>query len=213
MVVTFFVDFDGTITKQDTCDAMAKAFARGDWESIDLLWKERRLSTEDCARETFKLFDADGEKLKKFLQDNIEIDDYFIPFLKLCGKKGYMVYVLSDGYDFNIDTVFKKYGITDIPYYSNRLIIDGSLFDIECTHRSVSCPQCGTCKTEIMEKLKPENGLAVYIGDGYSDICPAKKADVVFAKESLLSYCRKNSIPARSFKDFEDIINWVSALS
>ncbi|ADL07033.1 MtnX-like HAD-IB family phosphatase [Thermosediminibacter oceani] len=208
MKIAFFIDFDGTITKEDTCVAMTRNFARGDWEEIELRWQRGEISTEESARETFKLFDAGEEDLRNFLIENMEIDDYFMPFVEFCRERGYEIYILSDGYDFNIETVFKKYGIKDIPYFSNMLIIDGRKFDIESPHSSWSCPQCGTCKAELIDKLKPKNGLAVYVGDGHSDICAIKKADVIFAKGVLLSHCRRNDIPAIAYKDFSDIIDW-----
>ncbi|RKL62991.1 phosphoserine phosphatase [Thermoanaerobacteraceae bacterium SP2] len=211
MRLVFFVDFDGTITKEDTCDAMVKAFAKGDWESLDKRWQQGELSTEECARETFKMFDADENYLKRFLQENMEIDNHFISFVNLCREKGYGLYILSDGYDFNIKVVLKKYSLTDIPFYANELVIDGRNFDIRCPYSSKSCSRCGVCKTEIMQKLKSEGSLAVYIGDGYSDICPAQSADKVFAKRKLLEYCKKNKLPAMEFNDFSDIINWIDS--
>jgi 2-hydroxy-3-keto-5-methylthiopentenyl-1-phosphate phosphatase len=211
-LVTFFIDFDGTITKQDTCNAVTKQFALGDWEALNEMWKERKLSTEECARQTFRMFDSDEESVKTFLYDNIELDDYFIPFLNRCRKNGHDLYVLSDGYDFNINTVFRKYGIRNIPYFSNMLIIKGRSFDIDCPHSSSLCKWCGVCKTEILQKLRSKHGTAVYIGDGYSDRCPAEKCDVIFAKDHLLDYCKKNHIPARPFTNFQDILFWLDSL-
>jgi Haloacid Dehalogenase superfamily, subfamily IB, phosphoserine phosphatase-like/2,3-diketo-5-methylthio-1-phosphopentane phosphatase len=200
----FFIDFDGTITKEDTCCAMVDAFARDGWQELDRLWMEKKLSTKDCAEATFNLIDAGIEDLEKLLS-TIEIDDYFQEFLKKCSDNGYKVYILSDGYDFNIKTVLNRYGI-DIPYYANKLIYDGR-FHIECNYSSSSCKDCGTCKKEIMEKLKRNGDEAIYIGDGYSDRCPASAADMVFAKEVLYDYCSKNKIRAVKFENFADIIS------
>lgn len=211
MRLAFFVDFDGTITKEDTCFAMVKAFAKGDWESLDKRWQKGELSTQECARETFKIFDADEKSLKRFLVDNMEIDDYFIPFANVCREKGYGLYILSDGYDFNIKVVLEKYGLNDIPYYANELVIDGRNFDIRCPFSSKTCSWCGTCKTELMEKLNVKGSRTVYIGEGLTDICPAKSADIVFAKKALLAYCKKNRLPAMEFHDFSAIINWINS--
>lgn len=209
MKITFFIDFDGTITKKDTCIAMNNAFVQGDWQSIDLKWQNKMLSTEEAARATFKLYNADERKLKQFLLDEIEIDEYFIPFLQYCRKKDCDIYILSDGYDFNIKTVLGKYGIKDVPFYSNELIISDKDFDVNTVHSSDSCGRCGTCKTNLINKLKPKEGLTVYVGDGYSDMCAAQKADIIFAKDHLLSYCRDNNIPAKAFNNFSDIKNWI----
>ncbi|NLC63413.1 MAG: hypothetical protein GX759_05005 [Thermoanaerobacterales bacterium] len=76
------------------------------------------------------MFDADEEAVKHFLNDNIQLDDNFIPFLNLCRENGYNLYVVSDGYDFNINTIFDKYDLKNVPFYSNSLILKGKCFDI-----------------------------------------------------------------------------------
>ena len=203
MKKSIFVDFDGTVTKADTCAAMVDAFAKGDWERLNRLWEKKELSTEECANLTFQMFRATPEDIKE-LVESIDIDEYFKVFLAFCRERGYRVYVLSDGYDFNIRTVFAKHDI-DLPYYANRLVYENG-FRIKCQHGNPDCETCGTCKTRLMEQLREEGSQVVYIGDGYSDTCPAAKADVVFAKGALYEYCLDQGIPAFPFKDFSDVM-------
>ncbi len=204
MKKTFFIDFDGTITKMDTCVAVVNAFAADGWEEINEMWERDELTTEECANRIFQLISAAPGDLKRLLR-TIEIDDYFLEFLAFCRDQGYGVYVLSDGYDIHIETIFDKYGI-DLPYYANKLIYkDG--FHISCTYNNPSCGNCGTCKTTLMEKLKKEGHQAVYIGDGYSDTCPAEHADLVFAKDVLYEYCMENGIAAVRYDDFQDVMS------
>lgn len=204
----FFIDFDGTITRADTCATMVEAFAKGDWEQINHLWEEKKLSTEECANLTFQMFRATPEDIRK-LVESIEIDEYFKAFLAFCSERDYSAYVLSDGYDFNIRTVFQKHGI-DLPFYANRMVYDGG-FKIECPHLNPDCGNCGVCKTKLMEELREPGRQAVYIGDGYSDTCPAGKADLVFAKGTLYRYCREKGIAAHHFNNFYDIITYLKS--
>jgi 2-hydroxy-3-keto-5-methylthiopentenyl-1-phosphate phosphatase len=203
----FFLDFDGTITKTDTCNLLVETFAEDGWEDLNRLWEEKELSTEECANKTLKLFHASLDDLKKVLE-TVEIDDYFQQFLTFCQEKSYKVYVLSDGYDFNIETVFQKNGI-ELPYYSNKLVYDNG-FKIECPLLNPSCGNCGTCKTTLMGELKEEGSQVIYIGDGYSDTCPAGHADLVFAKGALYKFCMGKGIKAVHFHSFNDIISYFS---
>jgi 2,3-diketo-5-methylthio-1-phosphopentane phosphatase len=200
----FFIDFDGTITDVDTCFVMVKAFAADGWEEIDRLWQEKELSTKECAERTFKLFNAKPADLELLL-NTIEIDPYFKEFVKLAKACGDKIVVLSDGYDFNIRTIFRRYEI-DLPFYSNKLSYDGD-FHIQCLYSDESCGNCGTCKTSLISKLKDDCDITIYIGDGYSDFCPAKHTDIVFAKNTLLEHCLKNEIKATPYRNFGDIIN------
>lgn len=53
---TIFIDFDGTITRVDTCNAMLKAFASDGWQEINEQWERGELATQACARQLFQLF-------------------------------------------------------------------------------------------------------------------------------------------------------------
>lgn len=200
----FFIDFDGTITRKDTCAAMVEAFARAGWEEINRSWEKKEISTVECANRTFALFDAVPDDLKKLLE-GIEIDPYFKDFMDYCRGKDYPVFILSDGYDINIETILTRYGI-NVPYYANRLIYDGN-FRIQCPNFNESCGNCGTCKTGLMDRLRQAESPVVYIGDGYSDTCASRHADQVFAKGSLYTYCRENGINVLHYDNFKDILS------
>jgi len=204
MKKTIFTDFDGTVSKVDSCFAMVKALAGYGWQELNKKWEEKKLSTLECANQTFALFDADIDDIKNLL-DTIEVDEYFQEFLALCRSKNYELYILSDGYDFNIQTILDRYNI-NAKYFANKLLYDGSRFKVECPYQSDSCQRCGTCKTELIKQLAPEDSQVIYIGDGHSDMCPAAEADIVFAKEVLYRYCQEKGINAIHFTNFKDII-------
>ena len=46
----------------------------------------------------------------------------------------------------------------------------------------------------------------IFIGDGRSDICPARNADIVFAKTGLLSYLRDAGIPCLAYDDLAVVV-------
>jgi len=198
-----FIDFDGTITKVDTCQAMVESFAGDGWEEINRLWEEKKISTRECANRTFELFRAGLEDIEELIQD-IEIDDYFLEFSVMCRKNNYPIYILSDGYDFIIEKILTKYN-ADLPYYANKLFYDGQ-FHIECPWHNQTCGTCGTCKSNLMNTLRKPDAQTVYIGDGYSDTCPAAKADIVFAKGSLYKFCLEQGIKAIHYNNFGDIL-------
>lgn len=201
----FFIDFDGTITKDDVVGVMIETFCREGWKEINDRWERKEISTEECARQTFKLFGAADGELCSML-DSIEIDDYFIPFVETCRQKGYQIYILSDGYDTMISYLLKKHGLTDLPFFANRLVREDEGYAIACPYENRDCGQCGTCKKKLLNKLRKEGSTAIYVGDGYSDTCVIEDADVVFAKKSLLAYCREKKIPAIPFESFQDIV-------
>lgn len=197
-----FIDFDGTISRQDVCCAMVNKFAREGWEGINLLWEAGSLSTEECARLTLELMEVEPKELEAFFQD-VEIDPTFIEFVNWAAQQGYPLAVLSDGYDNYIEKVWSRYGLS-IPYYANHLeYAEG--WRINCLHQDKECEKCGVCKLDLMQEQLPPGYQSIYIGDGYSDICPAEHADIVFAKDTLARLCQEKGIAFYPYKDFDDV--------
>lgn len=129
-----------------------------------------------------------------------------VSFLEFCSRKDYKVYIVSDGYNFNIETISKKYRL-ELTYYANHLVYQNGAFYMEPRYPNPSCGHCGTCKIELINCLRGEAAQVVYIGDGYSDLCAANCADQVFAKGVLFDYCREHGLPAVMFNDFSDILS------
>ena len=53
--------------------------------------------------------------------------------------------------------------------------------------------------------MSADDDVIVFIGEGYSDRCPARYADIVFAKDELLSYCQQENISYFEYQSFSDI--------
>ncbi|MGE5415857.1 MAG: MtnX-like HAD-IB family phosphatase [Acidobacteriota bacterium] len=204
----FFVDFDGTITLRDTCYTMVATYCRPGWKELNQQWERGEIGTTECARRTFALMDVEYDELLRFLSA-VPIDPHFKDFVDLVEINNDSLYILSDGYDTNINTILGLNNLGHLPYYSNKLLCSNNNYDIESPNHNPECGKCGTCKTTLVQKLTSPGCMTVYIGDGYSDRCAAKETDIVFATSSLLRFCRENDIPATEFHGFQDIIDWL----
>lgn len=182
---------------------MVAQFAREGWEEINRQWETGSLSTEECAQLTLDLMDVTPEQLDTFFAD-MKIDLSFLDFIDWARRWNYPISILSDGYDNYIEKILNRFGL-QIPYYANHLDY-GPGWRIECLHRDKDCQKCGVCKKELMEDLAPPGYTKVYIGDGYSDLCPAEYADIVFAKASLARLCADKGISFYAYNDFDDIL-------
>lgn len=204
----FFVDFDGTITLEDSCFLMVKHFSRSGWEEVNELWEKGELGTVECANRTFQLFDGNMTEMVQFLKQ-IPIDPYFKEFINITRTMGDKLYILSDGYDINIKTILAENDIDDVLFYCNKLLYSEGVFQIGCPYYNNHCGKCGNCKTTLLKRLRKKGAQIVYIGDGTSDQCPVKYADIVFAKKGLLTYCQENDIYAKEYESFKDILDWL----
>ena len=205
----FFLDFDGTITKEGLIDRVLEEFADPQWMDIEQSWVRGEIGSRDCLAMQTKLIKAKVRDLLDFLE-SIHIDETFVDFVRYCRTKAFETVILSDGIDLFIKSILDRYGLNDIRVYSNSLgCTDGSYemyfpyFRKDCLSRS------GICKCKIMEELSSPEGTNILVGDGRSDFCIARKVDLTFAKSELLDFCRAENIPHIEHREFGDIIAWM----
>jgi 2,3-diketo-5-methylthio-1-phosphopentane phosphatase len=203
-----FCDFDGTISKKDTINDFLDKFADKKWLEIEKDWVDGKISTINAMKSQFGLIKGmTQEKFDNFFE-KIEIDDYFKEFYAFAKSKGIKIVILSDGFEYFVRRVLEKNGIDDIEIYSNHFEFKDGQFIMDFPNYDSNCERkAGTCKCSFIEKFRHLYKKVIYIGDGASDFCPAKKVDFLFAKKQLLNYCIVNDISHIKYGDFKEVIN------
>ncbi len=197
-----FCDFDGTISLSDTTDVILSRFAAPEWELIEEEWKRGAIGSAECMRRQIALIDASREALDATL-DTLPIDPTFPAFVRYCEQKNMPVVVISDGLDYFIHRILKRYDLDYLPVIANHLHMaaDGS-YAMTSPHGSADCSvSSGVCKCAKIGGP----ALSVFIGDGRSDFCAAGTADLLFAKSTLATYCEQQSIAYTPYRSFSDI--------
>ncbi|MGE5314994.1 MAG: MtnX-like HAD-IB family phosphatase [Acidobacteriota bacterium] len=208
LTYTVFTDFDATITREDIGDNLFRVF--GEYEACVgnyRLFREGRLDARECWRRNCATIGTlTKEELFRYV-DGVEADSAFPLFADFCRAKGIPVAVVSDGFDVYIERVLSRIGLSHLPVYSNRLSFaeDGTLVP-EFPHTDAECAACANCKRNHLLTHASETEVIVYIGDGHSDCCPARFADVVFAKATLLKYCERENITYHRFETYRDVL-------
>lgn len=199
-----YCDFDGTITKEDTLRKFFTLFTGDKWLEAEQLWIEGQINSQECLISELNLIkNISPKEMEEFLE-TIEIDEYFCEFYKFIKNRNYDFVILSDGFDLFIESVLKRYNLSDIPFYSNVLKLNHNKLSVSFPNSNPNCLRSsGTCKCSKI--TRPD---FYYIGDGVSDVCIAKKAQTLFAKHNLKKYCDENKIDYVSFKSFKDILNY-----
>jgi|ERR1041385_1008086 2,3-diketo-5-methylthio-1-phosphopentane phosphatase len=217
-MINIFIDFDGTITRQDVGDAMFEHC--GGNQSIQAVndYRESKISAVECfVRECDACSEVDKSALDDFL-DAQEIDPTFKDFIDFCRAQSMTPCILSDGMDYYIKRILVNNGVGDVHFFSNKLDlvpVNGSTrvqFQPSFPYTDEVCDRCACCKRNHMLSLSGDEDVIVYVGEGYSDRCPARYADVVFAKDDLLKYCRQENIPFFEYQSFADIVKRLTLL-
>lgn len=200
-------DFDGTISTADVGFEIIKKFASGEWEEIDRAYCEGKIGSKDAYTQIAALINASRDEMVAYALRYGRIDPHFKEFYRFCTHNHLDLTIVSDGLDFYIDAILRKNGIGDITYFANRVRFSDNKICIEFPQSNDLCEKCGTCKSKIIEHYRLTYENIIYIGNGYSDICPAQVADVLFAKDILYDTCVKNGRDCIRYDHFGDIRN------
>jgi 2-hydroxy-3-keto-5-methylthiopentenyl-1-phosphate phosphatase len=202
----YVIDFDGTLSTHDTVDALLEKFADLAWAAVEQQWLSGRISAVECMRQQIGMVRADRVALENFFRA-IELDPHFLPFYRYVRATA-EVAIVSDGLDHAIHVATRHAHFPELPVYANRLHFVPDGIAISYPHLDPHCQAGnGVCKCAVARDLTGSNGgPVILVGDGKSDACLARKADVVFAKGSLIDYCEREEIDYLPFATFADVL-------
>jgi 2-hydroxy-3-keto-5-methylthiopentenyl-1-phosphate phosphatase len=203
----FLCDFDGTVSPSDIGAAFARRFSpQGAAESPEFLarWRRgemghRELTVAQCA-----LLSVTQEQAIAFTRD-FELDPHFAPFAHEARARGDAVAVVSEGFDFYVRDQLERAGLGELPWSANTLHFRQGRVVPEFPDVAGGCGRCGNCKGRHVRAWRERGYRTVLVGDGLSDRCGAREADVVMARRDLLDWCRNENIAATPFESFADV--------
>jgi 2,3-diketo-5-methylthio-1-phosphopentane phosphatase len=203
-------DFDGTVSTVDMGNELLNRFTHKGWEQIDRAYCMGEIGSRVAYTQVASLFTGSRAQMLEFVRSRERMDPHFLEFYRFCQSNGMDIKIVSDGLDFYIDAILKKNNLHDIEFFSNVAVFhDGNKLSIEFPRINVECEKCGTCKKGVLREHRSHYDRVIYIGNGHSDVCPAKDADLVFAKEVLYETCRQDGTACVHYENFRDILAYL----
>jgi len=203
-----FLDFDGTITKNDVGEEIFKKNLEKD---IVKKIVEDLLSDKISSRECWESLCESALITYKNEFDEIilaqEIEPTLNQFVDYCEENKFQLFILSDGFDYYIEKILKRENLSHLKVFSNKLILndEGKLIP-SFPYYNADCRSSANCKRNHIIENSGEDDYTVFIGDGNSDIDAIQYVDFIFAKDDLLKYCEVQRITYFPFKNFDDVI-------
>ena len=211
-----FCDFDGTVAKKDVGRELFLHFGGPRTAEIGMQYVDGTITARECLLSDAALVSGVGAQELAGFVDQFEVDESFPKFREFCSQAHIPLTILSDGLDFYVERILKRNGLGDCSFYANHVefpIVDGvSRFNVSFPYTDSECLFCGNCKRNHMLTLSSDEDTIVYIGDGISDRCPARYADVVFAKKDLIRYCQQSNTSYFEYNNFGDVQNRLELL-
>ena len=213
-VFKIFVDFDGTITRKDVGEELFIEFGEKDFcRNLIYNWNAGKVIPRDGWKSLCEsVGTANRIQMLEYLRE-VEIDTSFKNFKKYSDENGFDMKIISDGFDFYINTILDKENISGVEISSNRLEFakDGKLIPY-FPNSADDCKCSANCKRNFVLNNSSDDDFTVYIGDGVSDRCPVQYCDFIFAKGSLLKFCEINRITYFPYSTFVDVIKKLDEL-
>ncbi len=210
--IVVYCDFDGTVTQGDVTDLLLSELADPSWRLVEAKWEQGLIGSRECLARQIPLMQGGWKAIEAQLR-HVKLDPSFAPFARWCAARMIPLRIVSDGVDRVIETLLAREGITVGAVYANHLLESASgELSLVFPYPSVQLAcNAGLCKCERVDG-GPEAPLRIVIGDGRSDRCWAARADRVFAKSELLTYCCTQAIPCAPFADFHDVRRAIALL-
>ena len=187
------VDWDGTVTVQDSLVQVIHQF--GDPALLAEL--EPRVGVdltlhEEIALE-FRAITAPLEEVARWVVEHVEVR----PGLRELAELDPLV--ISAGFHELIEPVLVREGV-ELEVLANRLDARPDGWVVRFRDER-ACATCG----EPCKRGSLAGEPYVYVGDGYSDRCPAALADRIFARRDLATYLDAEGIAYEHFETFHDV--------
>jgi len=210
MPLVYLCDFDGTITPSDIGAALVRRFSVED-DSARQRELQRWLEGA-IGHRALTEFESAGLRVQEAdalaFTRGFRLDAGFAPFVREARGRGDAVMVVSEGFDFYIADQLARAGLGDLPRAANRARFENGGVTPEFPFAAEGCGACGNCKAQHVRRYQALGYLTVMVGDGLSDRCGARAADVVLARGRLLDWCQHEGLTALPFEQFADVADF-----
>lgn len=204
-------DFDGTVTEEDVSFLILDAFARGNWRKLLEDYRKNKISVDYFNKQAFTMVRASKETLTEFVRTKAKIRRGFKELIDYCHKRDSRLVIVSNGLDFYVDVILSDAGIKNIEVFAART---------KFRHEGIEVQYIGPDGNEANKGLKElyarlflaKGYRLIYLGNGASDIYPARLAHHVFARDDLLHQCTKENISCTPLTDFTDVVKGLKLL-
>ena len=207
-------DFDGTITERDTLHLIVERFGeRGLWDAIVPRLRAGELTVQQAMQLEFDSVRATRDEVVGMVLSEARLRAGFRELVDWSAARGHQLVVLSSGFRTVIDPLLAHWGFTGLDVEGNDARFTRRGCTLLWADRGGRCELCGRpCKRHDL-RARAGSRRVVYVGDGISDRCVSRIADLVFARADLASHLAEQGVPFLPFEDFIEVRDRLEAPS
>jgi 2-hydroxy-3-keto-5-methylthiopentenyl-1-phosphate phosphatase len=203
-------DFDGTAVTEDIGDRVAIRFAGHDvWRAAEDRFRAGEITFARLLEAIFGPVTATREEIAAFAREAAVLRPGLERLVAACRDAGRPFLLVSAGLDVYIEAVLERLPAdlrAHVEVRANAATCSPAGLAITFHGAGGGCGRCGFCKGTVVDELHARGYRVAMCGDGTADRCAAERADVVFARGSLVRYCEQDGIPHTAFETFDEVV-------
>jgi 2-hydroxy-3-keto-5-methylthiopentenyl-1-phosphate phosphatase len=206
-------DFDGTITDRDVSFLLLDAFAEGDWQSLLEEYYAGRISVGDFNTRAFAMIKAPASAQLDliFRSGKIKIRPGLLELVNYCKENGLKFVIVSNGQDFYIKAMLADLGLGDVEFHAAQAKFLPEGMDVHYIGPDGNIVLDGF-KEAYARYFLGQGYRLLYVGNGASDIFPARLAQRVFATGEMRRKCAETGLDCIPFEDLHDVVKGMEKL-
>ena len=211
------LDYDGTMTTPECNEIALQPLAGEQWWDLEQESYADRMSHAEVFQRQIGLIQAPRTEIIARLLAVAEplpgLREFFTALQRRDGHSA----IVSAGFRETIEEFWRREELPPMRLFASELIgggpDDGPPYHLTFSSALGDCPRCGlaSCKAAILRALRRPGDLVLVFGDGPSDLCPAREADLTFARGHLAERCAEEGLEWRPLGDFSVVMGEVDA--
>lgn len=197
-----FCDFDGTITAEESLEAVFLHFLPGQWEPV----KQKLLAKQTTLRKAVPqvIESIPSDKCPEIIDfvSKIPLRSGFVEFLDFLDDNDIPLVIVSGGVRKMVEIK-----LTGLLHRIHDLIA----VDLDANGDYLKVISKYEGGDELVDKAavmgRYNAGIKIVIGDGLTDFNMARYADLVFARDALARHMEANAVEYMKWNDFFDVRN------
>jgi HAD superfamily phosphoserine phosphatase-like hydrolase len=212
-----FLDYDGTLTTHEVNEIILQRFVGDAWRPLEAEAQAGRMSHAEVFDRQIGLIRAPRPELLGALAAEARPTPGLPGFLTELDARGGRSVIVSAGVREAIDAVWAREGLPPVELHASELVgggpEGGPPYRLAFSEVLGDCPRCGprACKGAALRSLRRPGEPVLVFGDGASDVCPARAADLTFARAHLAERCAAEGLEWRPLRDFTTVWSEVDA--
>ncbi len=199
------IDFDGTIVERDISSQLLERYGKPGWQEFRQEYLAGRMTVEQYSQAAIDLLEGSAEEIAAYAVEIAEPRDGFLELLDFAQWFDWIPVVLSSGWDLYIDPILDKIGADRVTRHTGR-----ARFAYRWRVRYLSprgIELADSFKLSYVASYIEQGDFVTYVGDGPSDIAPAKMAHAVFGRGALLEALEGTHDRVFPYETFHDIVS------